>query len=116
MLLPSGILGSEIEGTGVLKISWEDDGLVSSFTRQLNTQVPSIECHEGELQILRDEVLLSKVIKPRYGVAEGSSVPNMLPSQGGETGWDWNISMVELKQLSETLTTERGDRSVDWLD
>jgi hypothetical protein len=42
MCLPPLVLGTEIEGAGVLEVRRENDGLVAGFARQLDTEVPRI--------------------------------------------------------------------------
>lgn len=84
VLLPALVLGAEVEGSGVLKIGGEDNGLVASFTRKLNSEVPGIEGDKGKVEVLGGQVLGSKSIESRDGVSKGSRVSNMLPSQSSQ--------------------------------
>lgn len=82
MCLPSLVFGAEVEGTGVLEVRGEDDGLVSGLTGQLHTKIPRVECHEGEFQVLGDEVFLGKGVEAIDGVPEGASIADIFPCQG----------------------------------
>lgn len=57
VLLPSLVLGSQVEGAGVLEVWWKHDGLVASFAGKLDAQIPCIEGNEDEVQVLRVELL-----------------------------------------------------------
>ena len=83
--LPSLVFGSKIKGTRVLQVGRKNDGLIPSLTRQLNPEVPGIECHEGEFKIFRDEVLLGESIKPGDRVSKGSRTADVFPSQSRQT-------------------------------
>ena len=87
MLLPSLIFGAEVKGARVLEVWWQDDGLITSLTWQLNAKVPRIQCHKGKLKVLAKEMFLSKIVKGVDGVAKSSSLANMLPGKSGETRW-----------------------------
>ena len=47
--MPVLVFGSKIEGTGVLEVRWEDNGLVSSFARELNPEIPRFERNKSKL-------------------------------------------------------------------
>lgn len=79
VLLPSLVLSTEIECTGVLQVWWEDDSLVAGLARKLNTEVPAVEGDEGEVEVLGCQVLVSKRIKPGDGIAESACIANVLP-------------------------------------
>lgn len=81
MLLPSLILGSEIEGTRMLQIRRQNNGLIASLTRQLDAEVPSIEGDEDEVEVLGRQVLVGECVESRDSVPKGTRVSNMLPSQ-----------------------------------
>jgi hypothetical protein len=49
----------------------------------LYTKIPGVEGHERELQVLGDEVFLSKGIEAIDGIPESSSVADIFPSEGG---------------------------------
>ena len=76
----------------MLQVSGYDDRFVSSFSGQLDPQVPSIQCDKGELEILGYKVLLSKMVKTSHCIAEGAGIADVLPCQGGEAGCDSRVS------------------------
>lgn len=82
--LPSLVLGTKVKGARVLQVRRQNDGLVSSLTGQLYAEIPGVEGHERELEILGDEVFLGEGIKPVDGIAEGPCIANMLPREGGQ--------------------------------
>jgi hypothetical protein len=79
--LPVLVLGAEVEGTRVLEVRWEDNGLVAGFAGKLDAQVPRIERHERKLVVLWEYVLLAKVGKPLDGVTEGARVAHLVPGE-----------------------------------
>ena len=92
MLLPALIFGAEVEGARVLQVRRQHDRLVSSFTRQLNPQVPGIQGDKRKLQVVSEEVFLCELIKPVDGFAESARVLDMLPGERrqarcGESVW-----------------------------
>jgi hypothetical protein len=84
VLLPALILCSQVKGAGVLEVGREDDGLVASLTRKLDAQVPRVEGDEGEVEVLCRQVLGRKGVKAVDSIAEGPSIANVFPSQGGQ--------------------------------
>lgn len=82
VLLPSLVLGAEVEGARMLEVGGEDNGLVPGFSGELDTQVPSVEGDEDEVEVLRVEMLGGEGVKAIDSVPEGTSVTNVLPSQG----------------------------------
>ena len=84
VLLPSLILGAEVEGAGVLQVRGENDGLVAGLAWQLDTQVPGIEGDEDEVEILGRQVLGNELIESSDSVSKGTRGSNILPSQGGQ--------------------------------
>lgn len=81
MSLPSLILGSQIEGPGMLEVCGKNDGLVSGFTRELYTKVPRIQRHESKLQVLVDKVFLGEFVETGDGIAESTCRADVLPCQ-----------------------------------
>jgi hypothetical protein len=65
----------------MLQVRGENDGLVASFTRKLNTEIPGIESNEDEVEVLGGQVLGSECIESGDSVSKGTSVSNMFPSQ-----------------------------------
>lgn len=82
--LPALVLGTQVEGARVLQIGREDDGLVSCLTRQLDTQVPGVKGDKGKLVVVCEQVLLGEGIESVDCIAEGTSIADVLPGQGGE--------------------------------
>ena len=82
MLLPSLVLGPQVEGTGVLKVRGQDDRLVPGLSGKLDTQVPGIEGDEDEVVVGRCQMLGGERIETVDRVPKGSSVPYVLPGQG----------------------------------
>jgi hypothetical protein len=80
--LPSLVFAAEVERARVLEVRWQDDRLVTGLARQLYTEVPRVEGHEGKLQVLGNEVFLSKGIEAIDGVPESSSVADVFPCEG----------------------------------
>lgn len=70
--LPSLILGTKVEGAGVLEIRGQNDRFIPSLSRELDTQVPGVEGHEGELEVLAEKVFLGEGVKAVDGIPEGS--------------------------------------------
>jgi len=70
MSLPALVFCTQIESTRMLEVRWKDHGLIPRLTRQLYAEVPRIECHEGEFEILRKKVLLSEILKTVDRVVE----------------------------------------------
>jgi len=87
VLLPSLVLGTQIESPGVLEIRRENDRLVSGFPRKLDTEIPGLKGDEDKFEVLRRQMLGSEGIETVDGVPEGSSIPNVLPGQSGQARW-----------------------------
>lgn len=79
VLLPSLVFGSQIECPRVLEIWREYNGLVAGFSGELNPEVPSIQGHEDEIEVLRVEMLGGKGIETVNSVPERPGIPNVLP-------------------------------------
>lgn len=82
VLLPSLVLSAEVKGAGVLEVWWEDNSLVAGLARELNTEVPAVEGDEGEVEVLRGQVLVGKRIEASDGIAESACIADVLPSEG----------------------------------
>lgn len=52
VLLPSLVFSAKVESARVLKVGREDDRLVASFSGKLDTQIPGLERHKDEIEIL----------------------------------------------------------------
>lgn len=50
--MPMLVLGSEIEGAGVLEVWREDNGFVSSFPWELHTEIPRFERDKSKLRVV----------------------------------------------------------------
>lgn len=79
VLLPSLVLGAEIEGSRVLQVWRKHHSLVSSLSRQLHAEIPGIKREEDEVLILRGKLFGSKRVESVDGVPESTSVPDMFP-------------------------------------
>lgn len=82
VLLPSLVLGSEVERAGVLEVRGQNHGLVTGFTGKLDTQVPSIEGDEDEVEVVADQVLGCESVESVDCVSERSRISYMFPCQG----------------------------------
>lgn len=80
------VFSAEVKRASVLQVRGEDDGLVTGFPWELHAQVPSIEGGKGEFAVFGYEMLGCKGVEPVNGIAEGASVPDMLPCEGGQAG------------------------------
>lgn len=92
--LPMLVFGTEIEGTGVLEVWRENNGLVSCFTWQLHAKVPRFERDKGKLGVVRDQVFLGKLVEAVDGVTEGACVLDVLPGESGQTGCEMLVTEV----------------------
>lgn len=81
VLLPSLVLGSQIEGARVLEVWRQNNGLVAGFPWELDPKVPSIQRDEDKVKVLGVEVLGGEGIETVNCVPERASIPNMLPRQ-----------------------------------
>jgi hypothetical protein len=68
----------------MLEVGREDDGLVAGFTGELDSEIPRVEGHKGELEVVGDQVLLGKLVEAVCGITERTGVTDVLPSEGGE--------------------------------
>ena len=84
VLLPALVFCPQVEGAGVLEVGREDDGLVAGLAGELDTQVPRIECDEREVEVLCRQVLRGKGVEAVDGIAEGASIADVFPGQGGQ--------------------------------
>jgi hypothetical protein len=75
----------------MLKVGREDDGLVSCFTWQLNTQIPRFERDKSELEVVSDQMFLGKLVEAVDSVTEGACVLDVLPGEGCQTGWGESV-------------------------
>lgn len=94
--------------------------LVSSLARELNSEVPGIECDEDKVKILGCQVLGSKSVESRDGISKVTRVSNMFPSQGCQARYrgvnaladihllDWKILPSREKQEMTRGFVERG--------
>lgn len=82
--LPPLVFGPQVKGARVLEVDWEDDMLVTSFSGQLYTEVPGVEGDKGPLEIVVGEVFLMEGLESLDGGSKISSVPNVVPGDGGQ--------------------------------
>jgi len=108
MGLPTLVFGSEIEGAGVLQVRRQDNGLVPSFARKLDTKVPGVECDESKLQILGYDVFLGKLIESIDSISEGAGVPYVFPGERSEAGCRRSVSESKETWRSGCFLLQRG--------
>lgn len=141
VLLPSLVLGPEVEGAGVLEIGGQYNGLVAGLAGQLNTQVPGVESDENEVQVLRVELLGRKGVETVHSIPEVAGISDVFPGQGGQARCQGGGTISPRAKASGSndmarlegsrrrqvdgqeavgnkmvLTAERGDGRVDRLD
>lgn len=87
VLLPSLVLGAEIESTGVLEVWWKDNGLIASLTWKLNTEIPRIERDEREIEVLGGQILVGECIETGNGISESACIADVLPGKGSKAGY-----------------------------
>lgn len=85
MLLPALVFGAEVKGSRVLQVGGQHNGLVASFARKLDAEVPGIEGDEDEVEVLGGKILGSKCVESSDSISKGTSVSNVLPSQRRQT-------------------------------
>lgn len=81
VLLPALVFSSQIEGARVLQIRRQHDCLVAGFSRELNSEVPSIQSNEDEVEILGRQVLGGKRVESGNGIPKSTGISNMFPCQ-----------------------------------
>ncbi len=81
VLLPALVFCSQVKGSGVLEVRRQNNGFVTSFTGKLHSEVPRIECNEGEIEVLGCQVFGGKRIEAVDCVAEGSRIANVFPCE-----------------------------------
>ena len=84
VLLPTLVFGAQVKSPAVLEVRGQDYGLVAGFPGQLDAHVPGVECHEGEFEVLGEEVLLGEGVEAVDGIAEGSCGADMFPGEGSQ--------------------------------
>lgn len=72
----------------MLEIWGKDYCLVSSLSWKLNSEVPTVESHEREIEVLGNQVLGSKGIKPIDGISESTGISDVFPGKRGQTRCD----------------------------
>jgi hypothetical protein len=122
VLLPSLVFRSQVKGARVLEIWRQNNGLVASLARKLNTEIPRVKRDEREIQVLGGQMFGGKSIEAADGIAESACIADMLPGQSGEAGYRREETSA-LRRVScsrseyvRELTAERSDRGVDRLD
>jgi hypothetical protein len=117
MGLPVLIFGAQIEGSWMLEIRGENNGFVTSLSRQLHPKVPGVKGDKGKFEVVGDEVLLSELVEPIYGITEAASITDMFPSEGCEGSyWERQAPGKETIKWRASLTAKWSDWSVDGFD
>lgn len=80
--LPALVLGAQVEGSRVLQVWREYDRLVARLARQLDAEVPGVECDECEGEVFGDQMLLCEGAKAIDGVTERARIADLVPRQG----------------------------------
>lgn len=84
MLLPPLVLGTQVEGPGVLEVWRENHSLVSGLTGELDPKIPRVESDEDEFEVLRGQVLVGERIEPVNRVPKRSGISYVFPSESCE--------------------------------
>lgn len=81
VLLPALVFSSQVEGARVLQIGRQHDGLVASFPRELNSQIPGIERDEDKVEVLGRQILGSKRVESTDSIPKSTGISNVFPGQ-----------------------------------
>lgn len=65
----------------MLQVRRQHNCLVSGFSGELNSEVPSIQSNEDEVEVLGRQVLGSKRVESSDGIPKSTGIPNMFPCQ-----------------------------------
>lgn len=87
VLLPSLIFGSQIERARMLEVRRQHNVFIATFSRKLDTEIPSLQCYEHKLEVLGEQMLVGKGVKSADSIVEGASVPDMFPGQGSQASY-----------------------------
>jgi hypothetical protein len=87
VLLPSLIFRPQVECARMLEVWGQHDVLVAAFPRELDPEIPGFQSHEDRLEIVLKQMLVGKGVEAADGIVEGTSIPNVLPSQGSQAGY-----------------------------
>ena len=85
MLLPSLVFDAEVKGFRVLKVWWQHNGFIASFTGQLNSEIPRVKGNKGEVEVLSGQMFLCKRIEAVDCIAESPCIADMFPSKSCQT-------------------------------
>jgi hypothetical protein len=94
------VFSTETEQNRVLHVGGQDNALVTSLTRHLDTEIPRSQCDEGKLgsgtrsSVLVHEVLAGVRIESSDGIAVAAGLLNMLPCEGGKGRAQWGDGSV----------------------
>jgi hypothetical protein len=106
--LESLILSTKTEKDRVLHVGRQNDTLVTSLTRHLDTEIPRSQGNESELgsgtrsSVLVHEVLAGIRIEGGDGIAVAAGLLNMLPGESGKgrAQWgDWSVCRADQHRL-----------------
>lgn len=81
VLLPSRILTSKFKTFWMLKVSWQSDCFITRFTRDLNTQIPSVQRDKSECLGGTEDVFLDKGVDALDRFSKTSRILDMIPRQ-----------------------------------
>lgn len=82
--LPALIFRAQVECPGVLEVGRQHDSFVPSLAWQLHTQIPRVECDEGEFVVLGEKVFVGELVEAVDCVTERTGVADVLPGEGGQ--------------------------------
>lgn len=83
--MPPLVFRAEVKGTRVLEVRRQNNGLVTGFTRKLDTKVPRIERDERKVKVLRGQMFSSESIEAVDCISESARVANMFPCKSCQT-------------------------------
>jgi hypothetical protein len=86
ILLPSGVLETELKTPWVLEVGRQGDGLVACFAGDLDAEVPCIEGDKGESFLGVEDVFFGKGVDALDCFAETACVLDVVPRQACRTG------------------------------
>jgi hypothetical protein len=94
------VFSTETEQNRVLHVGGQDNALVTSLTRHLDTEIPRSQCDEGKLgsgtrsSVFVHEVLAGVRIESSDGITVAAGLLNMLPCEGGKGRAQWGDGSV----------------------
>jgi hypothetical protein len=63
----------------VLEVRRQNNVFIATFSGELDTEIPSLQCNEHKLEVLGGQMLDSEGVESADSVVESSSISYMLP-------------------------------------